>query len=98
MALGVTAILAGVVLLLNLNSVANFDQRCGVRINAWLKERLGNSFLTRDVYSVGTPSGLRKSRIGLGIAGVVLVLGGLAIAAISLRLLFLLEQFSRHSH
>jgi hypothetical protein len=98
MAFGIVNLLAGAAVLLNLDSVANFDQRCGVRFNAWLKERFGNSRITRDIYSVGNPSGLRKSRIVFRVIGVVLILYGLAVAAISFRLLLLLEQVSRRSH
>ena len=98
MAFGIVNILAGAALLLHLDSVANFDQRWGVRFNAWLKERFGNSRITRDVYSVGNPNGLRKSRIVFRVIGVVLILYGMAVAAISFRLLLLLEQSSRRGH
>jgi hypothetical protein len=98
MAFGIINILAGAAVLRNLDSVANFDQRCGVRFNAWLKERFGNSRVTRDIYSAGNPRGLRKSRIVFRGIGVVLILYGLAVAAISFRLLLLLEQFSRRGH
>jgi len=98
MAFGIINILAGGAVLLNLDSVANFDQRCGVRINAWLKERFGNSRITRDIYSVGNASGRRKSRTVFRVIGVVLILYGLVVAAISFRLLLLLEQFSRRGH
>ena len=97
-AFGIVNILAGAALLLNLDSVANFDQRCGVTFNAWLKERFGNSRVTRDIYSVRNPSGLRKSRIVFRVIGVVLILYGLAVTGISFRLLLLLEQFSRRGH
>jgi len=98
MAFGIVNILAGAALLLNLQSVANLDQRCGVRFNAWLKERFGNLRMNRDIYSGGNVSGLRKSRIVFRVIGVVLILYGLAVAAISFRLLLLLEQSSRGSH
>jgi|KBSMisStandDraft_5_1062788.scaffolds.fasta_scaffold310973_2 hypothetical protein len=99
MAFGIVNILAGAALLLNLDSVANLDQRCGARFNAWLKERFGNLRMNRDIYSSGgNVSGLRKSRIVFRVIGVVLILYGLAVAAISFRLLLLLEQSSRGSH
>jgi hypothetical protein len=92
------AILAGVSILLNLDFVMNFDQRWEVKVNAWLKKRLGNSLLTRDIYSIGTPSGLRKSRICLRIAAIVLILSGLALATMSVRLMLLLDHFSRRGN
>ena len=97
-AFGIVNTLAGVALLLNLNSVANFDQRCGVRFNAWLKERFGYSRINRNIYSAGNPSGQRKSRIVFRVIGVVLILYGVAVVAISFRLLLLLEQSSRRGH
>jgi hypothetical protein len=54
--------------------------------------------MNRDIYSGGNVSGLRKSRIVFRVIGVVLILYGLAVAAISFRLLLLLEQSSRGSH
>ena len=85
--LGIVAVTAGVAILLKLDALAKFDQRCGAKLNTRLRKRLGDSWLTHDIYSAGTPSGLRKSRIGLGIAGVGLILGGLAISALALKTL-----------
>jgi hypothetical protein len=95
---GAIIIWAGIAILLNLESLANLDQRWGAKQNAWLKRLLGKSFLTRDIYSVGDPSGLRKSRIGVRIAGTILILGGLALVTISLRILYLSQHFFRHSN
>jgi hypothetical protein len=78
-AIGIAASLAGVVLLLNLNAAAKFDQRSGAMINAWLKGRLGKSSLSQDVWSVGTPAGMRGSKLGFAVAGTALLLIGLAL-------------------
>lgn len=82
---GVIAVAAGFAILLNLEAVAKLDQRHGLKFNTWLKKRLGDSFLTRDIWSVGTRSGMRSSKIGMGFAGVILVVGGLALVAVSLQ-------------
>jgi hypothetical protein len=91
---GILAAAAGIVLLIKLDAIARFDQRQGARFNKWLKRCLGNSFLTRDIHPVGTPGGLHKSRIGIGIAGATLVLMGLALAVVSLKSLIFLRQLS----
>jgi hypothetical protein len=91
---GAIAIFAGIAILLNLDFVADFDQCWEAKVNAWLKRLLGNSFLTRNIYPVGTPNGLRKSRIFLRIAAIVLILSGLGLATMSARLLFLLDHLS----
>ena len=92
---GGLAILAGTAMLLNLEWVANFDQRCGVKVNAWLKKRLGNSFLTRDIWPVGNRSGKRSSRIGCGLAAVFLILCGLGLVAVSLYEQFRVNHLAR---
>jgi hypothetical protein len=83
LAWGVVCAAAGVTLLVKLEAAARLDQHCGIKWNSWLKSKLGDSFLTRDLYSVGTPGGLRKSKIGLGVAGVMLLLLGLAVVTFS---------------
>ena len=89
------AILAGAAMLLNLEWIANFDQRCGVKVNAWLKKWLGNSFLTRDVWSVGTQSGKRSSKICCGVAAAFLILCGLALVTVSLYMRFYVSRLVR---
>jgi hypothetical protein len=68
---------AGSAIFLNLDALAELDQRSGLRSHNWFKKRLGaESFLNREIYSVGTPSGHRKSKIGIGIAGVLCLISG----------------------
>ena len=76
---------AGFANMVNLEALAKVDQRHGLKFNTWLKKRLGDSFLTRDIWPVGTQSGMRSSKIGFGFAGVILILGGFALVAISLQ-------------
>jgi hypothetical protein len=76
-------LMAGSVIFLNLDALAEFDQRSGLRTNNWFKRRLGASSLwNREIYSVGTPSGHRKSKIGFSIAGAACFVSG--IIALSL--------------
>jgi hypothetical protein len=71
-------LMAGSVIFLNLDALAEFDQRSGLRTNNWLKKWLGaSSFWNREIYSVGTPSGHRKSKIGFGIAGGACLISGI---------------------
>jgi hypothetical protein len=71
-------LMAGSAIFLNLDALAEFDQRSGLRSHNWFKKRLGaGSFWNREIYSVGTPSGHRKSKIGFGIAGVAFFISGI---------------------
>jgi hypothetical protein len=74
----------GVLILQNLETIARFDQSNGVKLHSWFKKKLGDSVLNREIYSVGTPSGLRKSRIVLRSAGVFCLVGGLLFISVGL--------------
>jgi hypothetical protein len=83
LAWGIIYLMAGAAILKNLDTLATFDQRSGVKLNSWFKRKLGDSFLNREIYSVGTPSGLWRSKIGLRIAGVICLLAGLFLVSLS---------------
>jgi hypothetical protein len=60
--IAITCLLAGILLLVNLEMFARFDQASGLRAHQWFRKVLGsNSVLNRELYSVGTPSGFKRS-------------------------------------
>jgi len=92
---GGVAILAGIAMLLNLDWVANSSQRCSIKFNAWVKKRLGNSILTRDIWPLGNESGDRSARICCSLAGVSLILCGLGLVTVALYVRFYLNHLAR---
>src|SRR5215472_4471957 len=82
---GTLYLATGTLLLLNLDRVVQFDQNSGVKLKAWFTRKLGNSTLNRELWSVGTPSGFRSSRLAFRIVGVILLIVGLARVFLSLR-------------
>jgi hypothetical protein len=85
---GTLFLAAGIVLLQNLDGIARLDQRTGAWMNDWFQKRLGNSFLNRELWSVGTPSGFRRSRIALQIAGIISLLVGAVLVGLAFHGLF----------
>jgi hypothetical protein len=81
---GTLTLAAGVLILQTLDALARFDQHSGGRLNDWFGKKLGNSGLNRELWSVGTPSGFRSSKIGLRVAGVILLLAGTVLVGLSL--------------
>ncbi len=78
LAMATLFLIAGAVILLNIEPLARFDQRSGMKTHNWFKQRLGaGSVWNKEIYSVGTPSGLRKSKLGFGIAGTVCLAAGI---------------------
>ena len=73
----------GTLVLRNLDAIVGFDQHSGVRLKSWFNRKLGKSVLNRELWSVGTPSGFRTSRIVLQIAGVIALLMGLLLVGLS---------------
>ena len=78
----------GVLILQNLEAIARLDQSSGVKLHSWFKKKLGDSVLNREIYAVGTPSGLRKSKIGLHGAGIFCIVVGLLFVSLGLVLYF----------
>ena len=85
---GTLFMVVGVLILQNLDALVRFDQHSGIRLKAWLKKRLSNATLNRELWSVGTPSGFRSSRIVFRIVGVLSLVGGAVLASLSVRGLF----------
>jgi len=83
--LGTLFLTAGALILQNLDALARFDQHSGSRLSDWFKKKLGNSGLNRELWSVGTPSGFRSSKVGLRVAGVIYLLFGAVLVCLSLR-------------
>ena len=84
---GTLSVATGIVLLQNLDGIARLDQRTGAIMNDSF-ENSGNSFLNRELWSVGTPSGFRRSRIVLQIAGIISLLVGAVLVGLSFHGLF----------
>ncbi len=80
LALPTAFVIAGVLILQNLDAMVKLDQRFGVRLHSWFKRKLGaGSFLNHEIYSVGTPSGLHRSRVTLRVCAIFSVIFGLAM-------------------
>jgi hypothetical protein len=75
----------GALILQNLDGLVRFDQQSGAKLKAWLKKHVSNPTLNRELWSVGTPSGRRSSRIVFRVAGVILILLGAALVGLSFR-------------
>jgi hypothetical protein len=99
---GTLFLVAGALLLVNLDRIVEFDQNSGVRLKHFFRRKLGDSPLNREVWSVGTLSGFRSSRIAIRIVGVVLVIVGVAHVFLAFRrypnLRQPLSDFGHHSH
>ena len=85
---GLFWIALGAMVLQNLDALVRFDQHSGNKLKAWWKKQLGTSTLNRDLWSVGTPSGFRLSRIAFRVVGVLSIVGGTALVFLSLRSIF----------
>ena len=68
---------AGVVILTNLDALVDLDQSSGLKTHAWFKKKLGaNSAWNREIYSVGTASGRKRSKVGFAAVGILCLLAG----------------------
>jgi len=82
---GSLCLAAGALILQNLDTLVRFDQQSGIRLKAWFKRRVSNPTLNRELWSVGTPSGSRSSRIVFRVAGVILMLLGVALVGLAIQ-------------
>ncbi len=65
-------LLVGVLILMNRDVLTEFDQRSGVRMHSWFKRKLGpDSMWNREIYSVGTMTGHKRSKVAFTIVGVL---------------------------
>jgi len=79
-------LIVGTIILTNLDALTNFDQSSGLKMHSWFKKKLGaESIWNREVYSVGTPSGHKRSKIGFVAVGIVCLLAGFVSLCLSLR-------------
>lgn len=96
---GILSLVSGVLILVNLDYIARFDQRSGVKLRSWFQRKLGDSILNRDLWAggiPGTPSGLRSSRNCFRGMAIVFLVGGAVIVALSARIL--IEIYSLRHH
>ncbi|MGB7614861.1 MAG: hypothetical protein WBL56_20065, partial [Candidatus Acidiferrum sp.] len=82
---GSLCLAAGALILQNIEALVQFDQQSGTKLNAWFKKRVKNPALNRELWSVGTESGSRNSRIVFRVVGVILILLGVALVGLSFR-------------
>jgi hypothetical protein len=76
-AIATVFLFVGSIILTNLDALAHMDQSSGLKVHSWFKQRLGAaSTWNREIYSVGTPSGHKRSKVGFAIAGVLCLLAG----------------------
>lgn len=78
-------LVVGSVVLTNLDALTHFDQSSGLKMHSWFKKKLGaESTWNREVYSVGTPSGHKRSRVEFAAVGILCLLAGFISLCISL--------------
>ncbi len=70
-------LIVGSIILTNLDALAHFDQSSGLKMHSWFKKKLGaESTWNREVYSVGTPSGRKRSKVTFTAVGILCLLAG----------------------
>jgi hypothetical protein len=75
----------GSIILTNLDALTHFDQGSGLRMHSWFKKKLGaESIWNREVYSVGTPSGYKKSKLVFAPVGILCLLAGFVSLCLAL--------------
>jgi hypothetical protein len=78
-------LIVGSVVLTNLDALTNFDQSSGQKMHSWFKKKLGpESMWNREVYSVGTPSGHKRSKLGFAAMGILSLFVGFVSLCLSL--------------
>jgi len=78
-------LIVGAIILTNLEALTHLDQSSGLKIHSWFKKKLGaESILNREVYSVGTPSGHKRSKVGFATVGILCLLAGFVALGLSL--------------
>jgi hypothetical protein len=78
-------LVAGSVILLNLEAIVRFDQNSGLRLKSWFNKKLGKSFLNRELWSVGTPTGFKSSRIVFRIVSILCLVYGAVLLVLAFR-------------
>jgi hypothetical protein len=81
---GTLCLAAGALTLRTSDALARFDQKAGVRLKYWFRKKLGDSALNRELWSVGTTTGLRSSTIGIRVARTIFLVVGMLLLGLSL--------------
>jgi hypothetical protein len=77
-------LVAGSTILTNIDALTQFDQSSGLKMHSWFKKKLGaESAWNREVYSVGTPSGHKKSKVAFTAVGILCLLAGFVSLSLS---------------
>jgi hypothetical protein len=78
--IGTLHLVAGALLLTYSDDVAEFEQQFRIKLKAFFRRRLGNSFLNYELWRVGVSSSFRfrASRIGFRLLGLIFLSYGLA--------------------
>jgi hypothetical protein len=71
--IGSLHLVAGALLLTYLDEVVEFEQQFGIKLKAFFRRKLGNSFLNYELWPVGV-----SSRIGFRLVGLIFLFLGLA--------------------
>jgi hypothetical protein len=75
----------GTIILTNLDALTHFDQSSGLKMHSWFKKKLGaESTWNREVYSVGTPSGHKRSKVAFIAVEILCLLAGFVSLSLSL--------------
>ena len=91
-------LIVGSIILTNSDALTHLDQSLGLKIHSWFKNKLGaESIWNREVYSVGTPSGHKRSRAGFAAVGILCLSAGFVSLYLSLvHCIRLLEKKESH--
>jgi hypothetical protein len=77
-------LIVGSIILANLDALTHFDQNSGLKMHSWFKKKLGaESAWNREVYSVGTPSGHKRSKAAFTAVGIFCLLAGFVSLSLS---------------
>ncbi|MHB8609431.1 MAG: hypothetical protein ACYDCG_14115 [Candidatus Acidiferrales bacterium] len=78
-------LIVGSIILTNIDALTRFDQSSGLKMHSWFKKKLGTeSIWNRKLYSVGTPSGHKKSKVAFTTVGILCLLAGFVSLSLSL--------------
>ena len=78
-------LIVGSIILTNLDALTHLDQSSGLKMHSWFKKKLGaESAWNREIYSVGTPSGHKRSKVGFAAAGILCLLAGFVSLCLAL--------------
>jgi hypothetical protein len=82
---GCLSVAAGALTLYNLDAVVRFDQNSGARVKTWLSKKPGKPVLNRELWSGGSQTGFRSSRIVFRTVAVLAILFGVVLIGLAFR-------------